>query len=76
MLSYKFQWPKTMNCDRFPEHSKESICIDKKIQNNKLNPTDEQPSTDELDNSMFDLGNIPIIESKSKEEDEEHHSFW
>ena len=48
-----------MNCDKYPVHSSESICIDKKLQstlggNEKANP--------DLDNSIFNLGNIPIDE--------------
>lgn len=61
-----------MNCDKFPEHSKETICIDKKIQGNNLNPGSELSNTD-MDNSIFNLGNIPIIEDKSKDGDDDHH---
>lgn len=59
MLGYKFSWPKSMSCDKFPEHSSNSICIDKKLQNGAL-PGSGGPT--DLDNSIFNLGNIPIIE--------------
>lgn len=48
-----------MSCDKFPEHSSNSICIDKKPQNGGL-PGAGEPT--DLDNSIFNLGNIPIIE--------------
>lgn len=59
MMNYKFTWPKSMSCDQFPVHSSDSVCIDKKMQT----PGNEQTMVD-MDNSIFNLGNIPIVEDK------------
>ena len=57
-----------MNCDKFPVHSANSICIDKKLQSNAL-PGSGQT---ELDNSIFNLGNIPIEENKHLSSSNDH----
>jgi len=69
MMNYKFFWPKSMNCDKFPVHSSESICIDKKLQTN-LPGSGHRETNPDMDNSIFNLGNIPIVEdNKHKDND-------
>lgn len=62
-----------MSCDKFPEHTSESVCIDKKLQSGNTLPGNEQDNTD-LDNSIFNLGNIPIIEDNSIKHQSKDHS--
>lgn len=61
-----------MNCDQFPVHSSQSICVDKKIQ------TGNDQNNVEMDNSIFNLGNIPIDEDSkhSDTEDKKHQTVF